>query len=146
MKELENYHAHKAKLSQLGDQWHKKIHYGSGPWQGDRFVFLYHHVLTDDIEVRYEVPNRKSELVAKIPLTEFDIDKLCRTLHTADNRTSSVQDKVDKIDRENAAITDAQEAKAREKEEEFTEKMRWAIRKDTGNHVAPMTVTKHGRL
>lgn len=134
------YLEHRSRLSQLGDHWHEKLHHGSGPWDGDRFLFLYHHALTDDIELRYELPGRPPELVFKIALADFDIDKLCRKLAQADNRKTSVQDKIDAADAANDKLIEDHAARALEQRDEAAKKLLWAIRKDTGNHIAPMTV------
>lgn len=129
-----------ARLQQLGEHWHHKLWYGSGPWEGDRFLNIYHHPLKDEIEVRYEVPNQKPELVFQIPLADFDIDKLCHALALADNRKKSVEKKIQEVDEHNAKL-DAEAAKAKaERDEAFTDKMRWAMRKDTGQHVSPIVV------
>lgn len=129
-----------AKLDMLGEHWHQKLWYGSGAWDGDRFLNLYHHVLTDKIELRYEVPNEKPQLVFSVPLDDFDIDKLCSRLAQADNRKTSVEDKIKKVDAHNDALRDEQAKVAAEQQEAFEDKMRWAIRKDTGNHVSPVVL------
>ena len=131
---------HKAQLATLGEHWHQKLWYGSGPWDGDQFLNLYHHVLTDQIELWYEVPNQKPELVAKIPLDDFDIDKLCTSLATADNRKKSVTEKIDEIDAHNEALQAEQAKVAAEQREAFEDRMRWAVRKDSGNHVSPIVL------
>ncbi len=144
MDPIAQHHAHMARLQQLGEHWHHKLWYGSGPWEGDRFLNIYHHPLKDEIEVRYEVPNRKPELVFQIPLADFDIDKLCHALARADNRKKSAQEKVEEVDAHNDKI-EADRAKAKQEAmDNHAERVQWALRKDTGNHVAPLTVPDHG--
>lgn len=141
MDEIARHHAHMAKLSQMGEHWHQKLWNGSGPWQGDRFLNLYHHPLKDEIEVRYEVPNQTPQLVFQISVADFDIDKLCHALAQADSRQGNTASKrLAEAEAHNAGIMTAQELKAQERKEEMTEKMRWALRKDVGHHIAPMSV------
>lgn len=129
-----------ARLQQLGEHWHEKLWNGSGPWAGDRFLNIYHHPLKDEIEVRYEVPNAKPEMVMQIALADFDIDKLCTALAKADNRQVSVADKLTEIHAHNDGL-EVERAKATaERDEEFKQKMLWAVRKDTGSHIAPLSV------
>lgn len=129
-----------AKLTQMGEHWHQKLWYGSGDWDGDRFLNIYHHPLKDEIEVRYEIPNTKPELVFQIAVADFDIDKLCSALARADNRKKSVAEKIVEIDAHNDKI-EAEATYAEEQHrDEMIDKMHWALRKDTGHHVAPMTV------
>ena len=129
-----------ARLQKLGEHWHRKLWEGSGAWEGDRFLNIYHHPLKDEIEVRYEIPNEKPQLVFQIPLADFDIDKLCAALAKADNRKTSVQDKIREVDAHNDALRIEAEKAEQAKKDEMTEKMLWAMRKDTGHHVAPLTV------
>lgn len=129
-----------AQLQQMGEHWHQKLWYGSGPWDGDQFLNLYHNPLRDEIELRYEVPNQKPELVFQIPLADFDIDKLCASLAKADNRKTSVEEKMAAVDAQNEKVEVERQKLQQENHDAFTEKMRWAVRKDTGQHIAPLVV------
>lgn len=140
--ETDRYLKQRAVLSQMGEHWHKLLWDGDEHtgWDGDRFLNLYHHVLTDDLILKYEIPNAKPELVARIPLADFDIHKLTRSLARADNRKTSVLDKIAEVDAHNDKIREQDEKNAQERKDAAMEKLRWAMRKDTGNHIAPMTV------
>lgn len=141
MDAIARHHAHMAKLTQLGEHWHQKLWYGSGPWDGDRFLNIYHHPLKDEIEVRYEVPNRPPELVFQIALADFDIDKLCHALAKGDSRKGASQAKMAaEVEDHNNRLRAEQDAAAQEKTDQTIERMQWAIKKDTGNHISPMTV------
>lgn len=146
MDEIARHHAHVAKLEQLGKHWHQKLWYGSGPWAGDRFLNIYSNKLTDDIEVRYEVPNEKPQMVFQIPLADFDIDKLCAALAKADDRATTVQEKIEEVDAHNDAKEAADAAVLQEHQDATIEKVHWALRKDTGAHIAPLQVPEHSVL
>lgn len=140
MDQVAQHHKQQAELSQLGEHWHQKLWYGDGPWDGDRFLNIYHHPLTDKIIVKYEVPNQKPETVFAIDLADFDIHKLCMALAKADNRKTSALEKLDEAENANARLEAAAARAAEEREAEAAEKVQWAIRKDTGSHIAPMTL------
>jgi len=136
------YHERQAQLARLGEHWQKALWNGDPDvgWDGDRYLVVYHHVLTDDILVKYEVPNQEPVLVFRVPLEDWDIKKACRRLAMADNRKRSTFDVLDEVDRHNAAVEAAEAAVKAEALEAATEKMQWAFRKDTGHHIAPLTV------
>jgi hypothetical protein len=130
----------RAQLQAAGEHWQRALAYGHGNWQGDRALVLYHKPLTDTMEVWYELPNQKPQLViADVPASEFDINKMCDALVKADNRRVSVEGKLAEVDAHNDAIQAEQARVAEEHKEEFTDKLHHAIRKDTGNHIAPVT-------
>ena len=140
MDSIAQYHAHTAKLQTMGEHWHHKLWYGSGQWTGDRYINIYHHPLKDEIEVRYELPDKKPELIMQIALADFDIDKLCAALHKADNKTSTPAEKLARVDAENAKIDKVAKDAADEKQEALMDRMYWAARVDTGHHIKPMTI------
>jgi hypothetical protein len=146
MDSIAQYHAHMAKLTRMGEHWHEKLWNGSGDWEGDRFLNIYHHPLKDEIEVRYEVPNEKAQLVFQIPLASFDIDKLCKALAHADNRKVSVEDKLVEVDAHNA-VKEAEDTYVEEQHRDATiEKMHWAMQKDFHDQPGPISVPQHDVL
>ncbi len=131
----------RAKLQRAAEHWQEKLAYGHGAWQGDRALVLYYKPLTQTMEVWYELPNEKPQLVMKdIPSSEFDIDKMCQALWRGDNRNVSVEDKIDEIDAHNDAIERDNARVAADRQEEFVDRMHHAVRVDTGNHVKPIVV------
>ena len=136
---IDRHHKHMAELTQMGKHWHEKLWNGSGPWTGDRFLNIYHRVLTDDIEVRYEVPNERSQLVLTLSLADFDIDLLCLALAKGDNRTSTVEEKIEAADAANAALDKERAYDAEQQQGALIDKLKWAVRTDTDQHVKPIT-------
>lgn len=148
MQPRDSYHAHRARLAQAGEHWQKQLAYGSEHvgWSGDRALVMYHEPILDNIEIWHELPGRKATIVMRVPSAEFEINKALATLRDADNRRTSMDEKIAASDAHNQGILDAQAAKAAEMNEEVKEKMRWAIRKDTGQHIAPIVIpTRSGR-
>jgi len=137
---IAQHHAHMARLQRMGEHWHEKLWNGSGPWTGDRFLNLYHHPLKDEIEVRYEVPNKEPQMVFQIALADFDIDKLCKALYTADNMTTTASAKSEAVLAHNDALHAAEAATKQERDDEVIEKMQWAINQDQGNNVRGIVV------
>jgi hypothetical protein len=140
MDQLIQYKAHQDRLSTLGKHWHTKLWEGHKNWVGDPFLILCHNVLTDEIELRYDVPNEKSQLVFRIDTSDFDIDILCDRLAYADNLRVPVAAKVKEVDDYNEAVEkEAARVKA-DQDEELVDKLWFAFRKDTGNHVNQILV------
>lgn len=136
------YHDHQAKLETLGQHWQDKLAFGHGPWAGDRNLVLKRHVLTNQMEVWYELPDRKPELVFAIPAEQFDIDRLCYQLWRADNQNVSAQEKAAEVDLKNAAMKAEKDRAAEDMKEAATEKLQWAINKDGNHALGPVTVPK----
>lgn len=122
--------ARRAQLQKASEHWQKSLAYGRGDWEGDRALVLYHRPLTDKMEVWYELPNRKPEMVFTIDVADFDIDKLCAALHRADNRRKSVSEKMAEADAHNAKVQAENERVAAEAKAEFNEKLEWAWKRD----------------
>lgn len=139
------YHQRQSELSRLGEHWQKVLWEGDPDvgWDGDRYLVIYHHVLTDDILVKHEVPNKEPVLVFRVPLADWDIKLACRRLARADNRKRSVNEIIDEVDANNARFAAEEEKRKQELLDAAGEKLRWAIRKDTGQHVAPLHVSKN---
>lgn len=133
--------ARRAELQRAGESYQDALAYGKGDWVGDRNLVLYYRPLTDEMEVWYELPNQKPELVLKEDVAVFDISKLCSALAYADNRNVSVEQKVADVDEHNAKVQAALDAATQDKKDAFKERLRHGIRLDTGNHVRPMTVS-----
>jgi len=134
--------AHRAQLGVVAPEWQKMIAYGHGDWEGDRFLTLAHHKLTDTMEIWHELPDRKPVLVMKVPARGFNIYKALDALRRADGRRHSINDVIVQVDRFNAKVQLEQAKKAQAMTDHATEKTRWAIRKDIGRHIAPMTVPR----
>lgn len=137
------YHERQAQLQRMGEHWQKALWEGDPDvgWDGDRFLVVYHHVITDDILVKFEVPNQEPVLVFRVPLAEWDIKKACARLARADGRKRSAFDVIDDVDRHNNALRAAEATRKEEALADATEKVQWALRKDTGRHIAPVTVS-----
>jgi len=131
----------RAELQRAGEDYQRDLAYGRGDWQGDRALVLYHRPLTDEMEVWYELPNVKPVLVLKEAVADFDIAKLCGALAYADNRNVSVEQKMANADAKNDAIKADQARQTEDQKDEFTDRMFHAVRRDTGNHISPLTVS-----
>lgn len=139
------YHQRQAQLARLGEHWQKALWDGDPDvgWDGDRFLVIYHHVLTDDILIKHELPDGEPVLVMRVPMAEFDIKLACRRLAQADNRKRSVASVFDEVDAHNARLVAEDDKRKQELLDAATEKLHWALRKDTGQHIAPLHVTKN---
>ena len=138
------FHARQARLRTAGQHWQEKLAYGdpATSWEGDRALVMYHEVLTDEILVRYELPDKEPKLVFKVPAEGFDIHKVTALLRDADHRRQTPQDVIDRVDKHNALLTAEHDRVKKEKMDAAAEKFHWALRKDTGNHIAPLTVPR----
>lgn len=134
------YFTQVAQIDQAGPHWQRMLREGHGKWPGDPWLTLGRNKLTDMMEVWYERLNEKPRLVASIPIPEFDIYRVLDILYDASHTTSPVVEKLKEIDRFNEAVAKEKSRMAQEKMGEAHERMHWAIRKDTGHHIAPMTV------
>lgn len=115
---------------ELERHWQEMVWDGHGAWAGDRFINLKENILTLEIEAWYELPNQEPVLVLKVPRDEFDIDKLCRSLHRADNRNVSVKQKIIEVDANNAAIEMARAKQISDLNEEGAARLQHAIVRD----------------
>lgn len=138
------FHSRRAQLTQAAEHWQRKLAYGdSNGWEGDRALVLYHAPLTDEIEVWYELPNTKPVLVFKVPAEGFDIHRVTSMLRDADHRRRSNEEIIADADAHNDAVIAETEAVKAETMAAANEKLGWAIRKDTGQHISPLHVTSN---
>ena len=139
------FHLQRAKLASVAPHWAQAIQEGDPliGWLGDRFLQLSHDVITDEIVIEHVLPDRKPVLVFRVPAVGFDIKRVCTLLRDADHRMRSRAEIADEVDKHNAKIMTEQQYRADQRMEAAKEKMRWALRKDTGNHIAPILVTKN---
>jgi len=140
-----HFHAQRAKLQQSAEHWQNKLAYGdpSTSWEGDRALVLYHEPLTDEMVVYYELPNMKPQIVFKVPAEGFDIHKITAMLRDADGRRHSAQDQIAKVDAHNAKVEAEADYVKAQSLESAKEKMHWALRKDMGQSIAPLHVTRN---
>ena len=132
----------RAQLEHMGEHWQKYLAYGDPGvgWEGDRALALYWAKLTDEMEVWYELPNQKPVLIFKVDVDGFDIHRICAMLRDADHRRRDAGDIIKEVDDHNDKVMDEAEKAKKEVLDEAHDKLHWALRKDTGNHVAPITV------
>lgn len=131
----------RAELSRAAEHWQKDLAYGRGAWAGDRALVLYYKPLTHTLEVWYELPGRKPEVVIKdMDADTFDINLLCQRLYQADNRNVSVEEKMDQADAHNDKLKADTEKKADEQTAEMAEKLDRALSIDTGRKTPRLVV------
>lgn len=142
---LDAFHARQAKLQSAAPHWQEKLAYGDEHigWAGDRALALYFDKFTDEMVIQYELPDKKPVLVFKVPVEGFDIDRVCAMLRDADHRRRTVREIEDSVDSHNAKILAAEDQHKADSLEAAHEKLRWAVRKDTGNHIAPLQVSRN---
>lgn len=138
------YAEQRARLQAIAPEWQKKLAYGDNTvgWRGDRYLQLYHNVITDKIEIFVELPDQKPVIVMSVDAETFDIHKACAALRDADHRAQTPDEIIARVDAKNEAAEAARAKEFAARQEEVTEKMWWAIRKETGAHIAPMTVER----
>ena len=135
-----NHHRKLHDLQFSGEHYQRLLREGWNHWKGDRSLTLAYNRLMDRLEVWYEFPGQKPGLVCSIDRESFDIHKLCHQLYLGDPRERHHLDRIKEIEaREDAAEAEKQKA-FEEAQAAHTDRVRWAVRKDTGNHVAPMSV------
>ena len=140
----DRYHLHRAFITDQVPAWARRLQDGVPEigWDGDRALVLAHNVLKDEVEVWYSLPGRKPVLVLQVPFAEWDINKACARLRDADGRKHSIEDRIVAVDRHNEAVEKERARQLRDRKEHVTDRMRDAIRRDTGNHVRPILVPR----
>lgn len=134
----------RAQLQATAPEWQKRIAYGDNTigWRGDRYLQLYHNVVEDKMEIWCELPDRKPVLVMKVDAATFDINKALAVLRDADHRAQSPEEIIARVDRHNEAVEMGRAKQYAAMREAAHERGHWALRKDMGHHIAPMTVPR----
>jgi uncharacterized protein involved in tellurium resistance len=104
---------------------------------------LYFEPLTDEAVIQHELPNQKPVLVFKVPAEGFDIHRVTSLLRDADHRRRTPAEITAEVDAHNAKVEAEDQYQKDQAHEAVKEKLGWAIRKDTGNHISPLHITKN---